>query len=115
MSGDCTLAASGAVRRTKTNNASFVPSVTTDTTNVTNFGSGTLAVARGGVDQTAFFDLCLLTEVKQKITATSAGLRLRLNICDAVDPRRRTVTYREVNDELRHRPTASPFFRKESE
>jgi len=55
MNGDCTISlTSGAITCTKTNNVAFATSATTDTTNATNITTGTLAVARGGTDQTAW-------------------------------------------------------------
>ena len=60
LSGDCTVTNLGAITCTKTGGTSFAPSATTDATNASNIGSGTLNSARlptvpitkGGTGQT---------------------------------------------------------------
>ena len=46
LSGDCTIANTGAITCTKTNGTSFAASATTNTTNASNITSGTLSVNR---------------------------------------------------------------------
>lgn len=51
LSGDCTMANTGAITCTKTSGSTFATSATTDTTSATNITSGTLPVARLSLSQ----------------------------------------------------------------
>ncbi|SHG92298.1 hypothetical protein [Bradyrhizobium erythrophlei] len=55
MSGDCTLASTGAVTCTETRGVAFAPSATTDTTNAGNISSGTLNLSRLSLLQAQFY------------------------------------------------------------